>query len=89
MELPEDFVPDYNQILKLSKPKGFSVLEFSRHPDMDLDNIIEFWRYDKRKSSKGESSWLTESDFKSHLPKYLESFPLVEIETKNQKTNKK
>lgn len=89
MELPEDFVLEYSQTLKLSKQGGFTILEFSRHPDKDLDNIIEFWKYDKRKKDKGKSSWIIESDLKTLLNTYLSSFPVVEVETKKTNSNKK
>lgn len=72
-------------VLKLSKTKGFTVLEFARAQDKDLDNIIELWRYDSRKSDKGQSSWLTEKDFQDHLKSYLDSFPVVNLETKSKK----
>jgi len=72
-------------VLKLSKTKEFTVLEFARAQDKDLDNIIELWRYDSRKSDKGQSSWLTEKDFQDHLKSYLDSFPGVNLETKLKK----
>lgn len=88
MKLDENFNLSHGDVLKLAKTKGYTVLEFSRAEDEEMDNIIEFWRYDSRKS-KGESSWLTEKDFKSHLPSYLESFPVVNLETKSKKKSKK
>ncbi len=88
MELTEDFYLEYGQRLILKKPKGYSVVEFSRHPDRDLDNIIECWNYDSRKSSKGESVWITEKDLigiiKSRMIKYTE----ITLETISKKANK-
>ena len=89
MELPEDFVLEYSQTLKLSNRDGFTILEFIRHPDKDLDNIIEFWKYDKRKKDKGKSSWIIEKDLKTLLNMYLSSFPVIEVETKKKNVNKK
>ena len=89
MELSADFVLEYSQTLKLSNKDGFTVLEFTRHPDKDLDNIIEFWKYDKRKKDKGKSSWIIEKDLKNLLNVYLSSFPVVEVETKKKNSNKK
>ena len=89
MELDENFELSHGDVLKLGKTKGFAILEFSRAKDKDLDNIIEVWRYDSRKSDKGESSWITEKDFKEYLPSYLESFPVVNLETKSNKKSKK
>lgn len=89
MKLDENFELSHGDVLKLSKTKGYTILEFARAEDKDLDNIIELWRYDSRKSNKGNSSWLTEKDFKEHLPSYLESFPVVNLETKSKKNSKK
>lgn len=88
MDLDENFELNYGQILKLTKDRGYTILEFSRAEDRDLNNIIEFWRYDSRKT-KGESSWITEDDFKSQLKSYLSKFPIVNLETKPIKNSKK
>jgi hypothetical protein len=89
MILDENFKLSYGDVLKLTKTKGFTVLEFARAKDTDLDNIIELWRYDSRKSDKGKSSWLTEKDFQSYLKSYLDSFPVVNLETKSKINSKK
>jgi hypothetical protein len=88
MEIDENFDLKHDQVLRLKKERGYTVLEFSRPKDKELNNIIEFWRYDSRKP-KGESSWLTENDFKDHLDNYLSLFPVVSLETIQKKDNTK
>ena len=56
MILDENFELFHGDVLKLTKTKGFTVLEFARAQDKDLDNIIELWRYDSRKSDKKYSA---------------------------------
>lgn len=89
MVIDENFALEQNQVLKLSKDGGYTILEFSRPDDQDLDDIIEFWKYDSRKSNRGESTWLTEKDFKNHVKSYLISFPITTLETKSKKNNTK
>jgi hypothetical protein len=89
MEIDEDFVLPYGERLILSKSSGYSVVEYSRHPDKDLDNIVEVWKYDKRKGKKGESSWITTSDLYGNIRSISESYNQKTIETIPQKSNKK
>jgi len=53
---------DYGQILKLKKPGGKIVVEFRRCEDPIMDNMIDVWRYDAKKGSKGKSSWIIDKD---------------------------
>jgi len=89
MEIDEDFVLPYGERLTLSKISGYSVIEYSRHPDKDLDNIIEVWKYDKRKSKKGESSWITTGDLYSNIRSFDESYNQRILETIPKKSDKK
>jgi hypothetical protein len=89
MEIDEDFVLPYGERLILSKNSGYSVVEYSRHPDKDLDNIIEVWKYDKRKSKRGESSWITTGDLYSNIRSLDESYNQRTLETIPKKSNKK
>ena len=88
MEITDDFYLEYGQRLILKKPNGYSIVEFSRHPDKDLDNIIEKWTYDSRKKSKGESAWIIEKDFLDSVRSKILSYPDVTLETKPKKSNK-
>jgi len=89
MEIDEDFVLPYGERLTLSKVSGYSVVEYSRHPDKDLDNIIEVWKYDKRKSKRGESSWITTGDLYSNIRSFDESYSQRTLETIPKKSDKK
>lgn len=89
MEIDEDFVLPYGERLILSKSTGYSVVEYSRHPDKDLDNIIEVWKYDKRKEKRGESSWITTGDLYSNIRSLGESYNQKSMETIPKKSNKK
>lgn len=93
MDLDEDFVLEYGVTITMSKPKGFTVIEVCRHPDPILDNIVEVWQYDKRKSgskSKGESGWIVLKDLPSHLRYYKSlGFTSISSETKDGKKDKK
>jgi len=89
MEIDEDFVLPYGERLTLSKTSGYSVIEYSRHPDKDLDNIIEVWKYDKRKSKKGESSWITTGDLYSNIRSLGELYNQSTLETITKKSDKK
>ncbi len=90
MDLNEDFVLDYGTVISLSKPKGFIVIEVSRHADPILDNIVEVWQYDKRTKSKGEASWVVLKDLPSHLRYYKSlGFTSISSETKDRKKSKK
>jgi|APGre2960657423_1045063.scaffolds.fasta_scaffold73945_2 hypothetical protein len=89
MEIDEDFVLPYGERLTLSKTSGYSVIEYSRHPDKDLDNIIEVWKYDKRKSKKGGSSWITTGDLYSNIKSFDESYNQRTLETIPKKSDKK
>lgn len=89
MEIDEDFVLPYGERLTLSKTSGYSVVEYSRHTDKDLDNIIEVWKYDKRKSKKGESSWITTGDLYSNIRSLGESYNQRSLETIPKKSDKK
>jgi hypothetical protein len=89
MEIDEDFVLPYGERLTLSKISGYSVIEYSRHPDKDLDNIIEVWKYDKRKGKKGESSWITTGDLHSNIRSFDESYDQRTLETIPKKSDKK
>lgn len=89
MEIDENFVLPYGERLTLSKIPGYSVVEYSRHPDKDLDNIIEVWKYDKRKSKKGESSWITTRDLYSNIRSLGELYNQSILETITKKSDKK
>jgi hypothetical protein len=89
MEIDEDFVLPHGERLILSKSTGYSVVEYSRHPDKDLDNIVEVWKYDKRKGKKGESSWITLGDLYSNIRSFDESYNQKSMETIPKKSNKK
>lgn len=75
----------------LKKIKGDRILEFSRHPDPVLDNIVEFWSYQSKKSSKNKSSWILLKDLHLFLGSYLDSghYEILEGETIIQKNTKK
>lgn len=88
MEIDEDFVLPYGERLILAKSPGYSVVEYSRHPDKDLDNIVEVWKYDKRKNKRGESSWITTSDLYSNIRSLGESYNQQSTETISKKSNK-
>ena len=89
MEIDENFVLPYGERLTLSKIPGYSVVEYSRHPDKDIDNIIEVWKYDKRKSKKGESSWITTRDLYSNIRSLGELYNQSTLETITKKSEKK
>ena len=89
MEIDENFVLPYGERLTLSKIPGYSMVEYSRHPDKDLDNIIEVWKYDKRKSKKGESSWITTRDLYSNIRSLGELYNQSTLETITKKSDKK
>jgi hypothetical protein len=89
MEINEDFFLDYGQRLILKKPNGYSVLEYARHPDKDLDNIIEVWQYDSRKKDKGNSSWITEKDLADNISSYKRLYTESVLETLPKKSGKK
>lgn len=89
MEIDEDFVLPYGEKLILSKPSGYSVVEYSRHPDKDLDNIIEVWKYDRRKNKKGESSWITTADLYSNIRSFDATYNQRTLETISKKSDKK
>jgi hypothetical protein len=89
MEIDENFVLPYGERLTLSKIPGYSAVEYSRHPDKDLDNIIEVWKYDKRKSKKGESSWITTGDLYSNIRSLGELYNQSTLETITKKSDKK
>jgi hypothetical protein len=58
---------DYGQILKLKKPGGKVVIELSRCEDPIMDNMIDVWRYDPKKKSKGKSSWIIDKDVSHYV----------------------
>ena len=89
MEINEDFVLPYGERLTLSKSSGYSVVEYSRHLDKDLDNIIEVWKYDKRKSKKGECFWITTEDLYSNIRSLDDSYNQRVLETIPKKSDKK
>ncbi len=89
MEIGEDFVLPYGERLILSKPSGYSVVEYSRHPDKDLDNIVEVWRYDKRKGKKGEASWIITKDLYTNIRSLSEEYSQKTLETIPKKSDKK
>lgn len=88
MEITDDFYLDYGQKLLLRKPSGHFVVEFSRHPDKDLDNIIEVWSYDSRKNSKGKSSWIIQKDLVGIIRSKMTKYPEALLEAKTKKENK-
>jgi hypothetical protein len=89
MEINEDFFLDYGQRLILKKPSGYSIIEYIRHPDRDLDNIIEVWHYDSRKKSKGDSVWIIEKDLFNNVNSHKSQYTEAMVETITQKSNKK
>jgi hypothetical protein len=89
MEIGEDFVLPYGERLILSKPSGYSVVEYSRHSDKDLDNIVEVWRYDKRKGKKGEASWIITKDLYTNVRSLSEEYTQKTLETITKKSDKK
>lgn len=89
MEIDEDFVLPYGERLILSKPSGYSVVEYSRHPDKDLDNIVEVWKYDSRKGKKGDASWIITKDLYSNVRSHIEEYTVRTLETIPKKTSKK
>ena len=89
MEIDEDFVLPYGERLILSKPSGYSVVEYSRHPDKDLDNIVEVWKYDSRKGKKGDASWIITKDLYFNIRSHSEEYTVRTLETIPKKTSKK
>jgi hypothetical protein len=74
---------DHGQILKISKPNGNLIYEFRRSDDPIMTNMIDVWRYDSKKKSKGKSSWLTTKDFYTYINILSnEGFTFITWETK-------
>jgi len=88
MEIDENFVLPYGEILVISKPSGYSVVEYCRHPDEDLDNIIIVWKYDKRKGKKGDGSWIITKDLYSNIRSLGEEYTQRTLETIPKKSSK-
>lgn len=89
MEIDENFVLPYGENLIVSKPTGYSVVEYSRHPDKDLDNIVIVWKYDRRKGKKGDGSWIIMKDLYSNVRSLGEEFSQRILETIPKKSSKK
>jgi len=74
---------DYGQILKMTKEKGTLTYEFQRCTDKIMDNMVDVWRYDSKKKSKGKSTWVTVKDFPKYVDLLLsDGFTDVRWETK-------
>ena len=58
---------EHGQILKLLKPGGNLIYEFRRSDDPIMTNMVDVWRYDSKKKSRGKSSWLTNKDFANYI----------------------
>lgn len=75
----------------LKKTKGNSVIEFKRHDDPVLDNIVEMWKYDSKKKNKGKSTWIILKDLPGFVDFYLNScgYMMDSEETIPKKISKK
>jgi hypothetical protein len=74
---------DYGQILKMSKPKGNVIYEFRRCEDPIMDNMLDVWRYDSNKKSKGKSSWVITKDLGKYFDLLIgEGYTEIKLETK-------
>ncbi len=90
MEFTEDFNLELGERLIFKKINGHKTLEFSRHPDEVLDNIVEFWHYDSRKS-KGKSTWIVAKDLHLFISPYAknEEYEVILEGTNKKKKSKK
>jgi hypothetical protein len=86
-----DFNLEYGSSIILKKKKGNKVIEFSRHNDKILDNIVEMWKYDGKKSNKGKSTWLILKDLPVFLETYMNTgeYEFMNSGTNHNKNNKK
>ena len=89
MDLELNFFLRYDQKIFIRKPKGYSIIEIRRHPDLVMDNILEIWYYDSRKKSRGDSSWVIENDLKNHISYYRTlGYTEISIETNTDNRSK-
>jgi hypothetical protein len=89
-ENPDIDLPLGSKIV-LKKIKGDRIIEFSRHRDPVLDNMVEYWSYQAKKSTKNKSSWILLKDLHLFIDSYLETgqYEILEGETIIQKNTKK
>lgn len=82
---------DYGSSIILKKVGGSRVIEFRRHPDPVLDNIVEMWKYCSKKKNKGKSEWVLLKDLEVFLDSYLNrgEYERADSETITSKSNKK
>jgi hypothetical protein len=65
---------EYGQSLKLSKPNGKLIYEFRRCSDPVMDNMMDVWNYDPKKSSKkGTPSWILLKDLEKMVNSCISS----------------
>jgi hypothetical protein len=86
-----DITLDYESAIVLKKIGGSRIIEFKRHPDPVLDNIVEMWKYSGKKGNKGKSEWIILKDLSVFLESYLNSgeYEMIKSETNRAKNNKK
>ena len=91
MKFDPYFILGYGDKIILRKKSGNKVVEFSRHNDRILDNIVELWDYDSKKKNKGKSVWLILKDLPGFLNSYINSgnYEIVSEETILNKNTKK
>jgi hypothetical protein len=82
---------DFESSIILKKIGGSRIIEFKRHTDPVLDNIVEMWKYSEKKGGRGKSEWVLLKDLSVFLESYLNSgeYEMVNSETNRTKNNKK
>jgi hypothetical protein len=91
MEFDPNFILEYGNKIILRKKLGNKIVEFSRHTDKILDNIVELWNYDSKKKNKGKPVWLILKDLPGFLNSYINSgnYEIISEETILNKNTKK
>jgi hypothetical protein len=91
MVFDPNFILEHGSKIILRKKSGNKIVEFSRHSDKILDNIVELWDYDSKKKNKGKSVWLILKDLPSFLNSYINSgnYEIIDEETILNKNTKK
>jgi len=91
MEIRKDFCLEVGSSITIKKNSGNKCMEFSRHSDPILDNIVEMWTYDIKKGKSGKPTWLILKDLSVFLNSYLAygEYTIVESGTKSVKKSKK
>ena len=87
----KDFCLEVGSSIIIRKVGGNKCMEFSRHNDPILDNIVEMWTYDVKKGKSGKSTWLILKDLPVFLNSYLAygEYERIDSGTKPIKKSKK